>query len=373
MVKVTLLERKPGVWRVRTEFPATPENKRPQVTETFRGDRRAAERRKAEILAEHAAAPGVQPTRASLAEHVEGWIAQRLALGQITAGSAESYRLVLRTHLRAHAIGARRISDLTPSDVQRFVVEKTKTHAPRTVNQMLGVIHGSLESALRQRLVKLNVAALVEPPRQEKATPRALSTDQIKALLAAADRDPQRDLIRLALRTGLRRGELAALRWADIDLEAGRLFVRAGVERVGGEQRLKGPKSAAGVRDMPIAADVAEMLRAMRLAAGKVALAGGIRLEEMHIFLGRFGGMMNVSAISQAFARVAAAAGLEDAHLHDARHTWVTHNLRAGVPLALVSKRAGHGSAAVTLGIYNHAIEDDADRLTDPFAAIGSG
>jgi integrase len=357
---------------VRQELSRLADGKRSFTTETIRGTQRDAEKRRAEMIAAGAAAPGVVPSKATLAAHIEEWIAARLAMGKITARTAEGNRATLKTMVRPFPIGARQISALMPAEIARHMVALAPRYSPRTMHHLRSLLRASLASALRERRITFNAADLVEAPRQDTAPPRAFTEGEIKRLLDAAVGDPQQNMILLALHTGLRRGELGALAWADIDLGGGALTVSHAVQKIVGEQSLKGPKSAAGLRRVPLAPAMIDMLAGMRVEAARVALASGTQLESMHVFLGRRGGLSNLTTFSAAFSRIAAKAGIEGGRLHDLRHTHISHALRAGVPLALVTKRAGHSSSAVTVGVYTHALASDRDVVVDPFAATAA-
>lgn len=165
-------------------------------------------------------------------------VGERQTVGQFLTSWLESTKPALRdrTHstyeilLRLHVvpfIGQHRLARLTPQQVQKLYGDRlTAGLSPASVRKVHAVLHRALEQAVRWNLVLRNVADLVMPPRIQRREMRTLAPTQARALLDAAAGDRLEALYVLALTTGMRLGELLAIRWEDIDLESGSLQVR---------------------------------------------------------------------------------------------------------------------------------------------------
>jgi integrase len=175
---------------------------------------------------------GIQPpARLKLATYLQDqWLdAKRRKLGN----GALRYEELIRLHI-APRLGNRWLDSLRPLDVQRLYADlEGGGLSTATVLKVHTVLHGALRQAVKWGLVGRNVVEAVEPPRPVETEKRALTPEQIKSLLAAAAGDRLEALYWMAIGTGLRQGELFALRWGDVNLEAGTLQVQrrcAGLE-----------------------------------------------------------------------------------------------------------------------------------------------
>lgn len=238
-----------------------------------------------------------------------------------------------------------------------------------STKQALAILTRALDQAVDDKLLEFNPARAVKPPR-EKADETAidetdelgksLSPDQEQALLAEVkrtDRHHSRSAIArsigayllyvLALRLGLRRGELLGLRWRDVDLDAGVLHVR---QQVNHEGQITTPKSKKARRDLPLTADLVTMLREHKLKLGQ--------LGATYVFPDAIGSHRKPRALDKHFERATARIGLQGFTLHDLRHTAITRWREAGIDLEVAAAMAGHSTVKITAEIYSDAHMD---------------
>jgi integrase len=177
---------------------------------------------------------------------------------------------------------------------------------------------------------------------------RALDAGEARRMVAAVEGHELETLFLLALATGMRQGELLALRWPDVDLDAGRLVVAASLVRLKGRPALRAePKSDRGRRTVQLPAPAVEALRRHRREARVLDPRG-------HVFTDGCGGPLSASTVQKQWRRFADGAGLPlGLRFHDLRHTWATLALEGGVPLTLVAEQLGH-DPAVTMRTYAH-------------------
>jgi integrase len=194
----------------------------------------------------------------SVAGYAEKWLNFLEGRAALQRKTVVDYRRHLARLLAI--IGRKRLDRLTAADLDAAYSyllahggRNGKPLAPRTVLHVHRIIHTALARAVRWRLVPFNVASEAEAPSAGRSPARAPSPDQLRAYLAAAEDTPWRTLILVAVATGLRRGELAALRWSDIDLDAQTLTVRQTMWEVAGEFGIKQrAKTASSLRTLTL-------------------------------------------------------------------------------------------------------------------------
>jgi integrase len=236
-------------------------------------------------------------------------------------------------------------------------------------------VHVTLSQALgqatRDGLVGRNVAEAVDPPKVPRREMRALTPAEVDALLTTAEGD-WRTLWMLALYTGIREGELLGLTWPDVDLERATVTVQRAL--VAGEDGVTlwvrpYPKSRAGIRIIPITAEVVAELRRHRARQVEERLRAAVWAEtDRCVFLTTRGTPLNPSHVSRTLKRDALVAGITgNVHVHVLRHSYASSLLAAGRPIPEVAYLLGHSSPAITLTVYSHFVrgagEDAATAL----------
>jgi integrase len=182
----------------------------------------------------------------------------------------------------------------------------------------------------------------------------------------------------LVTTTGMRRGELAGLRWADVDLEAGRLSVRQPRVVVANMPQASEPKTARGRRSLALDPVTVAALRRHRARQLEHKLAVGARYQDSGlVFTWLDGSPIHPLRFSRWFEQHARRAGLPRIRLHDLRHSYASAALAAGVPAKVISERLGHATIAVTMDIYSHVLpgldREAADTVARLILGGGSG
>ena len=312
--------------------------------------------------------------RMLMAQLLERWLAA--AEHRVGTRTFQRYRSIVRLYL-VPAVGALKAESLRPAHVESALTvwisggrndrEKGQLSS-RSVKHVFDTLKTALRWGVRMGILARNVALSVEPPRVEGREMQALDLAGVAAVLRAADGTELFLPIMIAIGTGLRRGELLALRWGDVDLDAGRLSVRRSVEMVDGELRVKPPKTTRSARTLSIATTIVEALRRHRASQNERRLLLGLgRDEDGWIFDRADGAPWNPGAFTLAFARFIANADVPKVRFHDLRHSHATLSLAAGTDLKTISSALGHSAISVTANTYLHAVEslqrDHANRL----------
>jgi integrase len=181
-----------------------------------------------------------------------------------------------------------------------------------------------------------------------------LDTDATAELIEAARETPLFMPIMLGVRCGLRRGEVVALRWRNVDLERGQISVVASAEQTDRGVREKEPKNGKG-RTIVLSATEVEELRAHRARQAEGLLALGVSLTDDHHVARADGQPLRPRSLTHAFVKFVRQNGFQ-IRLHDLRHSHATHMLASGVHPKIAQERLGHSSVGITLDLYSHVL-----------------
>lgn len=294
-----------------------------------------------------------------------------------------------RTHKRyaelmtLHAIpvlGKSPLAKLTAQQVQGlYAVKLASGLSPTTVRHLATVLYGALAQAERLGLVARNVASLVDPPRNAETEMCVLTPEQVHTLLRAVHGDRLEALYVVAVSTGMRQGELLALRWRDVDLTGGTLAVRATLQRTKEEGYvLRAPKTKQSQRRITLGAVASSALRAHRArqAAERLALGETWDASIDLVFPNTLGRPMDgTNLLHYHFYPLLKRSGLPRIRFHDLRPTAATLLLGRGVNPKIVSEMLGDASISITLDVYSHvlpAMQAQAAAAMDDALGIGA-
>ena len=296
--------------------------------------------------------------KALLEEH---WLPAQESRG-LKSTTLAQYRDVVSAWVVPH-LGGMRAAALTPKDVQALV-EKLRTTrtsqrrdglAPRSVQLAVGVLKAAYAFAVTTELLGRNPIAGVRRPSVEQRPPTTWDAATARAFLTATADDRLAALWALALTRGLRRGELAGLRWSAVDLAAGTLTVTRTRVMVDGRPQDSTPKTRAGRRSVPLDDSLVSLLTAHRKAQRAERLRAGLGKDERgYVFTNELGEPLSPDWVSERFEALVKAAGLPRIRLHDTRHTAASLMLASGVQPKVVQEMPGHSHVSITLAIYGH-------------------
>ena len=245
---------------------------------------------------------------------------------------------------------------------------------PQTVRNIHAVLRRALTQALRWGAVSRNVATLVDLPRVDRHEVRGLSPTDAKAVMAAVAGDRIESLVLLTLSTGLRQGEVLALRWQDVDLEVDTVQVRYSLQRMPGRGvELVEPKTTRSRRTLALPTRTAMALRDHRKRQLAQRLWAGSRWQEGDfVFTSSVGTPMVGAEVTRRFQALLGAAGLPAMRFHDLRHGAASLLLAQGVHPRVVMEMLGHSTITLTMNTYSHVIPDlQREAATKMEAALG--
>ncbi len=235
-------------------------------------------------------------------------------------------------------------------------------------------MHRALRDGVRWGYLQRNVAQVAVKPRQPNVGTSGATTwtaAEVKDFLRAVNGERLQALWRVAVSTGVRRGELLGLRWTDIDLSGRRLAVRQTLTSVGSQVIFGEPKTKRGKRSVALDGQTVEDLSAWRQLQQAERLSWGSAWQNSGlVFTREDGSLIHPDLVSKWFVRYSRDADLTPIRFHDLRHTHASLALQAGVPAKVVSERLGHATVAFTLDVYSHVIPGMQEEAAERIAAL---
>ncbi len=298
--------------------------------------------------------PIPQPGKRTLKDLLEVY----LQTADLRPRTRHDYEDVARRYLQP-VLGVR-LADLAPEHI--LVVLEPLRGKPRTALKAYRVLHRLLACAVRLGYLADSPADRLEPPKYAPPERRVWSATEVSRFLEAGKDHHLYPLFLLLATTGLRLGEALALRWSDLDFEAGVVHVRRSLQRIRGRWVEQPPKTRAGGRTVALPPQAVVVFKHHRRRCIEAALREGRSWsEEGLVFCTSQGEPVYGQTVVTAMKATARRAGLplEGAHPHALRHAHASILLSQGVGLADVSRRLGHASTAITASVYSHAVRPD--------------
>ena len=351
-------ERSKGSWELRYDGPPDASGKPTKAYETVRGSRRDAERTLRQRLGMVENGAFVSKTKDTVAEFLWKWM-DAYAATHTTPRTQQGYRGNIKRI--ATVIGAIQLQALQPGHVQGMYAEFLERGlSARTVLHTHRVLREALAHAVKWGLLLRNPADAVDPPRPERKTLEMWDTETIHAFLKATVGSPFGDLYHLAVLTGMRRSELAGLKWEYVDLDSGKLSVVVTLQRITGKGLVEGqPKTGRSRRVIALSPITVTLLHEIRRQQIENQLKAGPAWRNTgYVFTQVDGSAIDPDRISRNFARAVRDSGLPHITLHGLRHAHATLLLSAGVHPKVVSERLGHSNIAITMDTYSHVLPD---------------
>jgi integrase len=310
--------------------------------------------------------------------YVESWLAAPVGLNPKTV---LRYRQLTQQQIYPY-LGSIELQRLDESHIQIWHGQllaaggqNGKPLSARTVGHAHRVLHTALARAVLGKKVFRNVASQVPPPKVQKKEVTSLTAEQIGDLFAKLQGHRLYIPAVVALGTGLRRGELLALQWQNIDLDAGFLRVERSLGQAEKKLYFKAPKSQAGRRSLSLAPFVVDALRQHRKEQLELRMALGLgkQAAEALVFANLDGSPLSPDKLSRDWANLVIARKLPKVSFHGLRHSNVSMLIDGGLDVHTVSRRIGHSSASLTLGTYTHMYRRKDAEAADAIEAALTG
>ena len=292
---------------------------------------------------------------------------QRECKPQIRPKTQADYENRIYQHIIPE-LGAIPLARLTAADLQQFYnrlkeggrLLRVDQYGPGLSDRMVKSCHVTcrmaLDQAVAQGLILKNPALSCKAPVTRPKEMQVLTGEEVQRLLIQAKEDGCFELLLLELTTGLRRGEILALRWDDLDFRTGTLRVERQVQRIQGKLAVSQPKTRASCRSILLPAPVLEILAQYRQSVSSHWMFPSPKKEDSPL---------DPAAVRKKLSAVLKRAGCPAARFHDLRHTFATSTLEHGMDVKTLSTVIGHVSSATTLNVYAHVTDEMRQKAAD--------
>jgi len=375
----SIIQRSPGTYSIVLFLGKDPTTGKPrQKWHTFKGTKRQAELEAARLISALANETYTAPNKTTLKEFLVRWLAH--AKSQVSPSTHERYsELALKNVVPL--LGGVILTKLKPAQISAAWSEALESGrrdgggglSPRTVHHMHRVLKLALGHAVRWELLIRNPAHGVDPPRVDRLTMQTYDMPQTVEMIEALRGTRMLIPALLAVMCGLRRGELLAVRWKSVDLEAGQLIVAESLEATKASLTFKSPKSGKG-RTVALSRIMVEELRAHRLRQAQELLRLGARPSGETLVVSQIdGSVLKPTSLTHEWTRLSAKFDLPRIRFHDLRHSHATALLSSGIHPKIASERLGHSKVGITLDLYSHVLpgmqEDAVERVDEAYRA----
>ena len=301
----------------------------------------------------------------TLQEYLENWL-ENVHKPTIRISTYLNYRKLLHNYL-VPGLGKVKLQKLTPQQVQVFYSQKMSDGlAPKTINNIHGVLHKALDNAVKWNILSRNVCDAVTPPRIPRKEKNVLTKQQAHTLLEEVRTHRLEALFTLAITTGMREGELLALHWQDMNLEDCSIQVKRAVSYLKGYGYVESePKTAKSRRMIMLPVFVVAILRRHKSQQEEQRReVGSAWMEKDLVFTNALGYFYSASTLRKVFRRFLVSIGLPHMRFHDLRHSAATILLAMNVHPKVVQEILGHSQIAMTLDVYSHALPSLQEEVT---------
>jgi len=337
---------------------------------------RAMPELQARAIAAKQAPAKAERERQTVGTYLLEWHARRVRLGAIRPLTAENEARQVR-RIAETELGSLPLKSVTPGDVERFLrgLEETVPGA-RSRQQAYQALRTAFRQAPRDTWDRDPLEGISKPTAPKPQT-ESFTADELARILARVDEPLPGDtlvddvfaaLVHFLARTGTRCGEAQALRWGDLDLQAGTARISASAFESRGKGVVVGPTKSAKARSVHLAAPLVSRLQAIRNAHRPIPLD----LSGRFVFGCQEGRapFRRSNMLRRRWHELLAALELPRCGFHRLRHTWASLSLAAGADVMTVSSTLGHSSAGFTLSVYGHALPNRQAEAADRFDAL---
>jgi integrase len=357
-------------WIVRIFMGRDGNGKRRYLNKTVRGTKKDANTYLSKTLTEISAGTFVESLPDTVEDYLKKWL-ETAAKPRLRENTYKEYEGLIQRYIKPK-LGAMRLSDLRPLDVQKFYASLTeKKLSPRTVRFTHSVLTSAFKQAVRWRMLAHNPCSSVELPRKAATEMQSLTPLEAAKFLREASSDRWSALFVLALATGLRPSEYLGLKWSDIDLEQGIINVQRSLHWRSyktGDWYFGEPKTPRSSRRIPLPASVLRELVNHKRHQGEERLKAGAEYKNLDLVFATGEGqpLIRLNVVQKHFKPILERAKLPATlRLYDLRHSCATLLLAANENPKVVSERLGHASITLTMDTYSHVLPDMQQGASD--------
>jgi len=347
-MKGSIVSRGKDVWLIRYYPPGS----RKQKSSTFRGSYEDAELELARLLREVRNGLPTEPEKVTVAELLDKWL--EVKKGKVKDTTWYKYQMYVGMWKKTF-IADSLLHKLNPLDIE--IALSRFNLSPKTISILCVILKTAFKKAVQWKLIPYNPMDAVEPPRIRHKEIQIWSEDEALKFLEVSRGSKYHVLFYLALKTGLRLGELLALEWRNVDLDKGEIYVMQTMVELPTGRCVQSPKTRRSIRRVPLDNKTLVLLKQHKKKCMETAVKLGIGKVKWVFWREQTQQPPTASAIQIAFHKLIKKAGVPDIKFHSLRHTHATFLLRQGIHMKIVADRLGHETVRMT-DLYSHILPD---------------
>ncbi len=364
---------KKGVtWQIVVEAGYDEQGNRKQIFKSVKGTKKEAEKIMAKIIQDINGNRYVSDNKLTVAQFLRDWIKVHVE-PQLSPTSVDGYKVNIEKHI-IPMIGTIVLQQLKHTDIHGMYQKLLSDGrldgkgglSPRTIKYIHRNLSTALGYAVKMRLINDNPVKFVVSPKVKAYRSEIYDEAEIVTMLDKARGTDMEIPLAIAVTLGLRRGELLALRWQDVNFEGLNVTIRNNLVKTSQGSIFKDLKTESSYRSIDIPLGLLKLLKEhkSRQEIAKQTL-GGCYKDDGLICCNQDGALIPPCYFTRKFIKFLKKHGLKIIRLHDLRHTNATLMLKYGIPAKIASKRLGHSSVGITLDLYSHVVGDMQREVAD--------
>lgn len=324
--------------------------------------KKEAERALADIIAKIEKGEYFEPKKITLSQFLDEWL-EVYCKPKLAPKTYKSYSEIIRLYFKP-ILGHIELIKLNPAIIQRYynALKDEKQLSDTTINYHHRLLRNALKHAVKWQYISKNPCDAVDPPKKHKIEIKVWNKENIKKAEKIFSNTPIFIHVMLAIYTGMRLGEICALRWEDINFKDGTCVVRRTVQRVNKELIIKEPKTESSIRVVALPQNIIELLKLEKKKQAETRMLFGSKYDTNYdgfISVWEDGRFKEPDYVSKKFHKILATTPeLPMIRFHDLRHTHATLMLASGVQMKVISERLGHSQIGITMDLYSHVSID---------------
>ncbi len=348
-----------GTWGLTISLGRDQNGKRIRRYYTFKGTKRDAERELRRLLAELEVAPMPVAERINLRDWFPRWIEEYGTIQRWRQSTIDRYESIVKEHLIPQ-LGDLYVDEVSPRRVQRLQMTLLRDGMdPKGVQLVRTALSGAINYAIEMGYARHNAVRGVKPPAIPRKEIKPPSAETVSAMLKLAEREehPLFPPIFVQVCTGVRRGEILALTWDNVDLDNREIRIERSLGRRSTGLVVDPPKTERGRRTIKLPVVAVDVLRRhQQKQADHIDRYREIYEDNNLVFADEFGRFIKPINLTRAVKTLAQRVGHPNMRNHDLRHFHISQSLELGVPIAETSARAGHSDPSITWRVYAHLL-----------------
>ena len=313
----------------------------------------------------------IKPSALKLKDWITEWHSNYLP--NIEYRTRESY-LERINHRIVPALGNIQLKALQATAIQKWINTISTELAPKSVRNIFNILNASLKKAVELKKIPSNPCVGVVLPKKKKYQAKTYTPAEVQQALTLAKGTDMYLILLLAFSLGLRRGELLALTWNDIDFQNAEINVDKSTYHEKSDRKVKAPKTESGIRKIPLGDNLLHELKLARAGYLKRRFELGAGFTDSNLIICQNDGKpYHPDSFSNKWKRFIDKHKIRKIRFHDIRHTSATMLVASGVDLITVKKRLGHSDITTTANIYTHVtaeMDTNAAQKIDDIIAV---